>query len=260
MVDDQLLSVFPYGAVASRKWLLDSKVKEYVILYNQQRGNFVSLQAGIYRWNSFPVKWQAVIASLSRITEVSIWVGGKSALAMQGMGHYINNDTNLDLYSRENVDRRVKRFFESIDIINEKWYSTATLWNNDMPSELGLKQWKDPAWDEGLLISTPERAVFELLHILPKHISFSHADVLFQGLTTLSPRRLKELLSYCKSVKVKRLFFWFADRYNYPWLKHLNADDYNFGSGKRSIAEGGMLDKKYLITVPRELVEGTFNG
>jgi len=48
------------------------------------------------------------------------------------------------------------------------------------------------------------------------------------------------------------LFFWFADRFEYPWRKRLDACDYDLGSGKRVVAVGGQLDKHYHITVPRE--------
>ncbi len=260
MADEKLLSVFPYGALASRKWLLNSKVKEYIILYSQQKKDLVPLQAGVYKWRNFPLKWPAVVASLPRITDVSIWVGGRSALSLQGTAHYITNGEGINLYSYENVAKRVKNLFNSIEQINEKWFSSATLWKDSRSLDFGLKQWKDPAWDEEFLISTPERAILEVLHTLPKHISFNHTDELFQGLTNLSPRQLKKLLSCCKSVKVKRLFFWFAERYRYPWFKYLSCDDYDFGSGKRSIVEGGVLDKKFQITVPREMIEGTFNG
>ena len=85
---------------------------------------------------------------------------------------------------------------------------------------------------------------------VPKAMSFEHADNLMQGLSSLSPKRLEALLKACRHVQVKRLFFFFADRYDYPWRKRLNPDDYDLGSGKRHIVAGGVLDSTYLITVP----------
>ena len=54
----------------------------------------------------------------------------------------------------------------------------------------------------------------------------------------------------CRHIKVKRLFFFFATRYDYGWLKHLNRKAYDLGSGKRVVTKGGRLDSEYLITVP----------
>jgi hypothetical protein len=70
------------------------------------------------------------------------------------------------------------------------------------------------------------------------------------GLATLSPRRLQKLLEDCHSVKVKRLFFYFADRHRHAWLKRLDKKTINFGKGKRMLVKGGTLDRTYQITVP----------
>lgn len=71
-----------------------------------------------------------------------------------------------------------------------------------------------------------------------------------QGLVNLSPRRLDSLLKACKHVQVKRLFLFFADRYQHAWRQKLQAEDYDLGAGKRSIVAGGKLDTTYNITVP----------
>jgi len=95
---------------------------------------------------------------------------------------------------------------------------------------------------------------------LPEEVSFEHAEELMQGLTQLSPRKLDGLLRDCQNVKVKRLFFWLADRFQYPWRKKLNVDDYNLGAGKRVVAVGGQLDKQYQITVPKSFAGEQANG
>jgi hypothetical protein len=110
-------------------------------------------------------------------------------------------------------------------------------------------------WDWPLTLSTPERAIFELLDELPNHETFEQVDALFGGLTNLRPDRLQKLLKDCASVKVKRLFFYFADRHTHPWLKRLKKEDVDFGSGKRLLAKSGVLDPTYQIIVP-----GNLNG
>ena len=99
----------------------------------------------------------------------------------------------------------------------------------------------------------PERAFFELLDELPRHESFHQVDTLAEGLRSLSPRRLQTLLDDCKSVKVKRLFFWFAERHQHAWLKQIDKSKVNLGTGKRMLVKGGKLDTKYLITIPDDL-------
>jgi hypothetical protein len=107
--------------------------------------------------------------------------------------------------------------------------------------------------DWPLVVSTPERALLELLDELPQHESFHQVDMLIESLRTLSPRRLQTLLTNCRNIKVKRLFFWFADRHNHTWLKHLDRSTISLGSGKRMLVKNGKLDPQYLITVPGDL-------
>jgi len=90
---------------------------------------------------------------------------------------------------------------------------------------------------------------------LPKHESFHQADALMEGMTDLSPRRLQTLLEACASVKVKRLFLFFADRHRHAWLSRLDTSGIDLGSGKRVLVKGGKLDPRYKITVPADLEE-----
>jgi hypothetical protein len=108
-------------------------------------------------------------------------------------------------------------------------------------------------WNWPLLMSTPERAILELLEQVPQKETFHQADMLMEGLRNLSPKRLQQLLADCRSIKVKRLFFWFAERHNHAWLKKLDRAAIDLGRGKRMLVRGGKLDTKFNITVPENL-------
>jgi len=105
------------------------------------------------------------------------------------------------------------------------------------------------------MVSTPERAILELLNELPADESFHNADMVFEGLANLRPRLLETLLKECRSVKVKRLFFVFADQHDHAWRQYLDPDDFDLGSGPRALVEGGRLHPRYDITVPPELID-----
>src|SRR3546814_20240796 len=62
------------------------------------------------------------------------------------------------------------------------------------------------------------------------------------------------LLRSCRSIKVRRLFFVFADRHEHAWLKHLDKDAIDFGSGPRAPVKGGKLHPTYRIYVPEDLL------
>lgn len=106
-----------------------------------------------------------------------------------------------------------------------------------------------------LTVSCPEKAFLEMMLDVPKSISFDHANEIMQGMTSLSPNKLENLLKACKSIKAKRLFLWFAGKQGYAWFRKLDLTDVALGTGNRVIAKSGKLDKKYLITVPEHLYE-----
>ncbi len=110
-------------------------------------------------------------------------------------------------------------------------------------------------WNWPLTYSTPERALLELLDELPSRESFHQVDVIVEGLSNLSPRRLQNLLENCRSIKVKRLFFWFADRHQHAWLKRLDILRVDLGKGKRMLVRGGKFDTDYQITVPEDMYD-----
>ena len=79
-------------------------------------------------------------------------------------------------------------------------------------------------------------------------------DVLDPALASLRPRRLATLLAACRSIKVRRLFFVFADRHGHGWRNHLDASTIDFGSGPRALVDGGRLHPDYRISVPETLL------
>ena len=70
----------------------------------------------------------------------------------------------------------------------------------------------------------------------------------------MRPKHLMELLALCKSVKVRRLFFVFADRHQHPWRKYLDTSEIDFGSGPRALVEQGRFHPTYRISVPEDFM------
>jgi len=77
--------------------------------------------------------------------------------------------------------------------------------------------------------------------------------LIMEGLTSLKPSEVQKLLEACTSIKVKRLFLYFAEVSNHTWFNYLDVDKINLGSGKRSIVKDGSYNEKYKITVPQRI-------
>lgn len=220
-----------------------------------------------------PLSWQQVVISLQVLLQQPLIVGGRTALDLQGFSHYVSaqGPQIIHLYGREPPPgwlnklplKETFRFHKSQTLFKSDPVTkglTSLAWdveanvgssNDTLHGTLTRLPWGQ--WNWPLTVSTPERALFELLDELPNHESFHQVDMLVEGLRTLSPRRLEKLLADCRSIKVKRLFFFFADRHQHAWLKRIDRSKVDLGTGKRMLVKGGRLDPVYQITVPDDL-------
>lgn len=217
------------------------------------------------------LRWQPVVISLQTLLGCPFTVGGRTALEIQGFGHYLTSRDHqreihlygtgkppgwvfkLELQSRFVFHNAEKLFKNEPDRGGHK--KTGNDVSSDpMKSSYIQQPWGQ--WEWPLTISSPERAILELLDEVPERETFHQADVLMEGLRNLSPRRVQVLLVACRSIKVKRLFLWFAERHQHSWLKKLDRKDIDLGRGKRMLVRGGKLDLTYNITVPESIDAG----
>jgi hypothetical protein len=150
-------------------------------------------------------------------------VGGLTALEMQGLSHYLSLSENkiVHLFGNDVLPEWVTNLDLNVKFVR---HTTNSLFTKNPEENKQLHPFtSERDWDNDnrkLILSSPERAYFEVLLDVPQKINFKHADQLMQGLTTLSPRNLQKTLEWCQNVKVKRLFFWFADRQiMFGWVK-----------------------------------------
>ena len=242
------LELLPYGQLATRQYLFKQGLERYQLDNALRQEKVYALSSGVYARPGVPIEWQGLAASLYRIIASPVYVGGMSALVQHGLAHYVNFNSSVDFYS--NVKKPL--WFEKLDLnIARQWHSTARIWDTEklaVANSLQKQSINGGSW----LLASPEQAYLELLTQVPDVVSFELADNIMQGLNNLSPKRLDALLNACKHVLAKRLFFFFAERYQYPWFKRLNRENYDLGSGKRMVAKNGKLDSTYQITVPRD--------
>ena len=255
-----LKALLPYGMLATKKWLRTHGLSIHALDNAVKSETLLLLASGVYSQYSRNLRWEGVVASLQRmeldhidekLTVPPAHAGGVTALALSGLSQYLSlgSSPTIHLYSRNKLPAWLDRMSLSFKF---EVHGVKTLWSNELMQD--DKFVKQHEWEKDLpevYFSCPEKAIFEVLKDVPDAISFEYADELMQGLVNLSPKKLDQLLTDCRSIKVKRLFFWFAKRQNYQWFKKLNKSKYDLGAGKRVVAKDGKLDKEFLITVPR---------
>lgn len=265
----------PEGLLVDAAWLARHNFSTALRRKYVKGGRLQQPTRGVYRKPRGKLTWQQVIISLQTIIlDDPIVVGGRTALELQGYAHYLQRSTRtVHLYSMKPPPTWLAKIKLDAQFVH---HNSQRLFENEPltygPSSLQLDIGKNTGtsndllqrgltfqpwgtWDWPLTLSTPERAILELLDELPDRETFHQADKLMEGLVNLNPRRLTRLLGDCRSVKVKRLFFFLADRHTHAWRRHLKKEDFDLGSGKRMLVKGGRLDPTYLITVP-EMSDG----
>lgn len=272
-LSNQLAHQLPEGLLVDAPWLKRHGYSRQLVNYYVHTGVLDQLARGVYARKRGTLKWEQIVISLQAILlDAPLVVGGRSALEQQGYAHYLPQTTQtVHLYGPKPLPAWLRRLPAEIHFA---FHNVRTLFSGSAALADGLDLRRDltgqvvqqeesphPSlvlrpwgqWDWPLILSSPERAILELLDELPARESFHQADVLFEGLTGLSPRRLDQLLANCTSIKVKRLFFFFANRHSHAWLKRIDHRKIDLGTGKRLLVKGGKLDPATQITVPEDL-------
>ena len=264
---NHLQKELPEGLLVDARWL---EARGYSSSLRSQYVDSGWLQQparAVYRRPRGSLTWAHVVVSLQSLLDLPVSVGGRTALEEQGFAHYVpQSRQRVHLYSDDNLPGWLDKLPVTARFVRHNRTrflprpgvtgSGVSLSDNGgerstLPAGLRITRWGEWRWP--LVMSTAERGILELLDELPSNETFDDADKIMEGLVNLSPRRLQPLLEQATSIKVKRLFFFFADRHRHTWLAHLDRDKITFGKGKRSLVKGGRLDPTYNITVPEEL-------
>ena len=254
-----LLDTVPAGFLVDTPWLKARSIDPKSIHDYVARGWLERIVRGVYRRPAPPgtpdgggVSWVVLLVSLQRLMNHPVHVGGETALDLTGHAHSLAPGGTRRVHFYGTVPSWLKRVSTTTEIV----VRPCTLFNDD---SVGIEEFDFATgapvdvWGWRVQASSPERAILEALDELPRHASFDNLDKIFEGLVSLRPRQLTALLGACRSVKVRRLFFVFADRHRHAWRRHLDPSGIDLGSGPRALVEGGRFHPVYRISVPATL-------
>jgi len=241
-----LIADWPVGAVYATSWLKKSGFSDQLLNRYKKSHWLTSVGSGALKRAGDEVSYQGAVYALQKQLDSSIHVGAKTALALQGKAHYLQlGNVTATLFGGS--EAKLPRWFNKADWnVKTDYYSTSFL-----PPELGLVDLELKTFT--VKISSPARAIMECLYLAPDKQDLMECYELLESLTNLRPQQVQVLLEACTSVKVKRLFLFLAERAKHSWFEYLDLTKIDLGAGKRSIAPNGVFNKKYQITVPKEL-------
>lgn len=236
---NKLLQNWPTNAVASQRWLNKQSVDRRLADKYVRSGWLKRLGHGAYVRAGDTVDWPGGLKAIQTQLKLDVHPGGITAFELRGYGHYIalgrrrvtlfgTPYTKLPAWFTSHTWSRPMRFVTT-RYLGQDVNSTSTVSLNGVDVE----------------VATLERAAFEMMYLVPKKQSYEEAMQVMESLTTLRPKLVQRLLETCTSVKTKRLVMHAAERLKLPWTSRIDLAQVDFGSGPRTIHQGGRLDKKF---------------
>ncbi|MDF3048351.1 MAG: hypothetical protein K0R73_1469 [Candidatus Midichloriaceae bacterium] len=198
---NHLLQHWPKDSVMTAAWLKKLGISTQLLAHYQKSHWVEDLSKGVFKRAGDSVSWSGGVYAMQRQALVPMHVGGLTAMALQGSGHYIRFKNKIQLFGVPKTN--LPRWFK-----NYKWDESIEYYRSAfLPDSLALTEFEDKTFS--ITISTLERAILECLYLVPTKVDLVEYYQIMEGLVSLRPYVLKELLEECTSVKVKRLeIFW----------------------------------------------------
>lgn len=241
-----LLKTWPKGTVAVSSWLKKQGVYRQLSEIYEKSSWIEPIAHGAFKHADDYVDWTGGVYALQEQLDLNVHVGSRTALELQGHAHFVPLGENYPVFLFG-----LKRFLP-VWFREYQWkQSVKYFYTNSFPykEKVGLTKKEMGAYS--ITLSSRELAIMEVLYLVDKSETYEHSALLMEGLKTLRPAVVQELLEKTSSIKVKRLFMHLAEKFDHSWVKYIKIQQINFGKGKRMIGKGGNFDSKYNISVPK---------
>ncbi len=237
---------WPRGTVATQPWLDLFEVSSKLANWHVGSGWLVRFGARAFIQPGDRVDWRGGLYALQTQLDLSVHVGARTALELQGRSHFVPLGQQGKVILISDRPERLPVWFRNYPWEVKPEHHCLTLFKR-IPEAASIKL--DCGGFE-IVMSSPERAIMEQMRLVKTNDDVKQAHQLMEGLTTLRPSVVQDLLVNCRSVKVKRLFLWSAETIGHSWFGRLDLAQVDLGKGRRQIYQGGRLNLKYQITVP----------
>ena len=235
---------FMFGDWLTRQGLDAKRQQAYM-----KSGWLTRISKGVYALNgTTPKLFHAISAYNNQLSKQCI-IGAYTALELRGYSHYLSMG-KPQAYLFTGRTNKLPSWMLSRDWdMTVKYMTTSFLGDNLIGVETMTVD------GDCLLVSSPERAFMECLHLPEATASLLDLYYIMESLTTLRPQLVQSLLEACSSQKVKRLFVYMAEKAGHPWFKALKLDNVQLGTARYMVVPTGKYIAKYNMTIPKDLAE-----
>ena len=233
-----------FGDWLSRQGLGSKEQSAYM-----KRGWLERISKGVYVLRGKKPALLDVVAAYNEQLGKHCVVGAYTALELRGYSHYVSLGKPAAYLFTDRFSKLPTW------IMTYEWnmavkYMTTSFLGDD---QKGVEEMA--VGSDTLLVSSPERAFLECLNLPDATSSLLDLYYIMEGLTTLRPALLQQLLESCTSKKVKRLFLYMAEKAGHPWFKALKLESIETGTCRLMAAPIGKYIAKYNMTIPKDLAD-----
>ncbi|MDE5881667.1 MAG: type IV toxin-antitoxin system AbiEi family antitoxin [Muribaculaceae bacterium] len=241
---NRLLSYGVYGGLFFSEWLSKMGYSAQLVKRYKDNGWLEALANGVMFRRNEKLSALAAVHSFNTQTGKNVRIAAHSALELHGFSHYIPMGKSKLMISFDPL--KPKEWIKS-DKFDMSIVSFSTGIFTDPQTQLLKKD------NLKLIVSTPEQAFLECLHLVPTHYNYMDLYYLMEQLTSLDPQGVQKALENTSSQRVKRMFLYMAEKASHYWFDMLNPDTLGITGSKLQLVENGTYISKYKITVPKEL-------
>jgi hypothetical protein len=212
----------------STAWLQKRGLSAKQVARLAQDGWLARLGHGVYILPGDPLNRDASLAFLAQ-SMPGLHVAGKTALAWRGIRHNLAVKERLILWG--DMSATLPNWFTSAFPAD---YQATHLFDPGLDADVGMAPC--PGARPDVPVSTPERALLELLSDVGKGQEVEEARHLVESARTLRPHVLDELLSHLKRIKVARMAHALAEELELSWVDMARRHSERLGGGRRWVS------------------------
>jgi hypothetical protein len=210
------------------RWLQQRGLSAKQVARLAEGGWLQRLGHGIYMLPGDQLNREASLAYLAELMP-GLHVGAKTALAWRGVRHNLAFKERLNLWG--NKPASLPDWFTTAFPAT---YQATHLFDASIDAMAGLAPL--PGGRSDVLVSTPERALLELLSDVGKGQELEEARHLVEGARSLRLPVLDELLAHLQRIKVVRLAHAMAEELALPWADLARQHSERLGGGRRWVS------------------------
>jgi len=238
-----LAKIWPPNTVASSLWLARQGYSRGLIKKYVDSGWLKKYGRGAFVRTHDAVSWSSAVWGVQKTH--SVYVGGKTALELQGKAHFVQfKDQRVFLFSKSNVS--VPLWLKN----KTKELNLVSISTDIFPSLTGHVQYDFGGYS--IWVSNTAQAFLEYMYLTPKYHSYEEAYQLMENLHFIPADLMQESLKTCHSIKIKRLVLCLAKIQRIPWYKSLDIQKIELGEGERHHIKDGVWDPEYKIYYPSD--------